>query len=77
MNFVGCTPETLRVGAKAREQAARDIADGKLLTEPNGYYSLPVVLGMLYTGTGRMEILGYTLDRHTAQDVNDALDKHP
>ena len=54
------TPETIKEGNKARRQAAIDIASGKLLRQPDGYYSFPVVLGIMYTGTGRMEILGYT-----------------
>ena len=56
------TPETIEEGDKARAQAAIDIASGKLLREPDGYYSFPVVLGTMFTGTGKMEILGYTPD---------------
>jgi hypothetical protein len=65
------TPETIEEGDKARAQAAIDIASGKLLREPDGYYSFPVVLGTMFTGTGKMEILGYTPDGYTAPMSHD------
>jgi len=46
-------------GDALRAQAAIDIKAGRLLAEPDGYYSFPLVLGIAFTRTGKMEILGY------------------
>jgi len=32
---------------------------GGLLKDPDGYYSTPIMEGMLFSPTGRMEIIGY------------------
>ena len=46
-------------GDALRSDARRRIAAGEWLTEPDGYYSFPIVLGIAFTRTGQMEILGY------------------
>lgn len=50
-------------GDALRADARRRIAVGEWLAEPDGYYSFPIVLGIAYTRSGQMEILGYRPSR--------------